>query len=217
MYRPTAAGHAAREAPREVEQEDIGEIVESARTFLDDQNADYDRARGLAEGVTTTVADAGLLAIVPALRAHPEYPWLGIFISVLWNRCPETFILYPHDTPRLNLVGKRLAKEKTLLITGRIGRRIGERAEGTIILTQEAGGDCGEYYSTGLFITENGLAHGVLFRGTHLQPGHFVPEIGAYARQLLDCARERPERFTQEFGDGAAIRKRYDALMGRRR
>ena len=143
MYAPTAAGHATKEAARQVAQGDISELVEAAKIWLDD-NGWQEKAPTMVSGLETTAQAAGALAIHPQLKSHINYRSLGIFISKLYNDCcPESIITYPHDTPDIGMIGHRLKKKKTLIITGRVGEMAGMEAKGSIIINGDAGDNAG--------------------------------------------------------------------------
>ena len=221
-YSPVSAGYAAHEEPRGVEQGSINEkLVVLAEEWLDKRNyrATSTLAHELTTDVRTTAACAGLLAIHPRLTQHATYEYLGEFISCLWNeRCPETTIVYPHETPGLIWLGNELAPQKMLIIQGDAGRYFGMFAQGPIIIANDAGKEY-DWYGTG---PNNMLTPTCVYKHARGERRKKVVDrwngpLKEYVDRLIALAQGDPFAIEAMFGDGNAINRDVKLLTSRRR
>ena len=233
-YHPVSAGHVAHEAPRNVTQEDIGELVARARAYLDSQDSWYAEALKVTAGIETTGHAAGFLAIHRTLRQHRRYGALGMFITALYNQCcSEHVISYPHDTPELICLGYSLPAEKVMLVQGAVGINCCWDMRGPVIVTGTTGFNMG-CRSSGLLIiagnvgievaneatgtvitpTERCLARS--YCGTHVTHKQYAQNLSlkTYVDRLLEISKESPAMIEGEFGDGIKITEKINELVG---
>ena len=208
MYLPTAAGHTTHEAPRAVTQEDIGELVRIAETWMEGMRATmslttrYAQAQAKTKNITTKADIAGFLPLHHDLQQHPQYWALGVFVSALWNEhCPEKVIVYPHRTPEIEL-GHSIPSQKILIVTGEIGPAFIDNGEGPILTAK---GD-------GIIICSSSRqARCMRFYNKRLFCDHPCVQ---YLTQLIERAKSNPKALEQECGDGKDITARINELEG---
>jgi len=144
-YKFKGAGHEEPEGKRKYEKPSapLRKVFEK---FLEMQPNDHDEAYKMARYLTRKLKidlheAQFLLHDCPERTKAGGATWSGIFISAIYNRHPEKYIVFDFDAenPPVKL-GFKLSRDRVLINRGTVDSFLGLRADGLIINCGEASG-----------------------------------------------------------------------------